>query len=150
MGVKRVTPEEAKELLESGSGWVYVDVRTVAEFEGGHVPGAKNVPVFVPDAYGRMCPNADFVLVVRNNFGLGAKIITGCQMGGRSLRAAELLTSSGFGSVIDMRGGIGGEMDALGRVTFPGWASRGLPSTVESQPEDRYASLKTNTAKPEK
>jgi arsenate reductase len=149
MGVKRVTPDEAKELLESGSGWVYVDVRTVAEFEGGHVPGAKNVPVFVPDAYGRMCPNSDFVNVIRSNFGKDSKIITGCQMGGRSLRAAEMLASSGIGPVVDMRGGVGGEMDPLGRVTFPGWATRGLPMTVESESEDRYSSLKSRASKPE-
>ncbi len=42
--IKRITPEQAKELLDSNQGYVYLDVRTVPEFEAGHVPGAKNVP----------------------------------------------------------------------------------------------------------
>ena len=42
--------------------------------------------------------------------------------------------------MVDMRGGFGGETDEIGRLTFPGWAPRGLP-TRESAPDDRYESL---------
>jgi hypothetical protein len=54
MEVKRIAPEQAKELLDSNQGYIYLGVRTVPEFEAGHVPGAKNVPVVEPDASGRM------------------------------------------------------------------------------------------------
>ena len=81
MEIKRITPEQAKELLDSSQDYIYLDVRTVPEFEAGHVPGAKNVPV--------------------------VECITGCQKGGRSIKAAELLLVAGFPHVLDMRGGFG-------------------------------------------
>lgn len=141
MEIKRITPEQAKELLDSNTGYVYLDVRTVLEFEAGHVPRAKNVPVLERDPLGRMQLNPRFVKIVEANFGKDSKLITGCHKGGRSLKSAELLLSAGFGDVLDMRGGFGGETDEMGRVTFPGWAPRGLPTTRESAPEDCYASL---------
>ena len=113
-------------------------MRTVSEFDAGHVPGAKNVLVVEPDPFGRMQLNPRFVEIVERNFGKDVKCITGCQKGGRSLKAAELLLSAGFTNVVDMRGGFGGETDEMGRLTFPGWAPRGFPTTHESAPEDRY------------
>ncbi len=68
-------------------------------------------------------------------------MITGCQKGGRSLKAAQLLIDAGFVNVLDMRGGFGGETDEMGRLVFPGWAPRGLPTTQESAPQDRYENL---------
>lgn len=141
MEIKRITPEQTKELLDSNAGYVYLDVRTVQEFDAGHVVGAKNVLVMEPDVYGRMEMNPRFVEIVEANFGKDVKCITGCQKGGRSMKAAELLLMAGFPHVQDMRGGFGGETDAMGRVTFPGWAPRGLPTTRESAPKDRYENL---------
>ncbi len=141
MEVKRITPEEAKGLLDSNAGYVYLDVRTVPEFDAGHVPGAKNVPVVEPDASGRMQLVPRFVEIVEAGFGKDVKCITGCQKGGRSKKAAELLLMAGFTHVLDMRGGYGGETDETGRLTFPGWAPRGFPTTRESLPEDRYENL---------
>jgi len=43
MEVKRISPIEAKALLDSGQGYTYVDVRTIEEFARGHVSGAKNI-----------------------------------------------------------------------------------------------------------
>lgn len=141
MEIKRITPEQAKELLDSNQGYIYLDVRTVREFEAGHVPGAKNVPVVEPDAFGRMQLNPRFVEIVEANVGKDMKCITGCQKGGRSIKAAELLLTAGFSHVLDMRGGFDGETDDMGRMTFLGWAPRGLPTTRESAPEDRYENL---------
>jgi len=138
--IKRIAPEEAKQLLDSGE-YVYLDVRSTAEFEAGHVPGAKNVPLLEPDRSGRLAPNARFLEVVEKNFGRDARLITGCQMGGRSLKAAGLLLQAGFSNVVDMRGGFGGERDAMGQITFPGWAPRGLPTTREAAPGDLYEAL---------
>ena len=61
--------------------------------------------------------------------------------GGRSIKAAELLLTAGFPNVLDMRGGFGGETDEVGRVTFPGWSLRRLPTTRDSAAEDRYEDL---------
>jgi len=141
MEIKRITPEQAKKLLDSNQDYIYLDVRTVPEFEAGHVPGAKNVPVVAPDASGHMQLNPRFVKIVEASFGKDVKCITGCQKGGRPIKAAELLLMAGFPHVLDMRGGCGGETDEMGRVTFPGWSLRSLPATRESAPEDRYENL---------
>lgn len=141
MDIKRISPEEAKELLDSNQGYVYLDVRTAPEFEAGHVPGAKNVPVVEPDAAGRMQLNPRFLEIVEKNFGKQARLVTGCMKGGRSLKAAELLLQAGFANVVDMRGGFGGETDEFGRLTYPGWAPRGLPVTREAAPADCYDAL---------
>jgi len=53
----------------------------------------------------------------------------------------ELLLTAGFPNVLDMRGGFGGETDEVGRVTFPGWSFRRLPTTRDSAAEDRYEDL---------
>ena len=141
MEIKRITPEQAKELLDSNRGHVYLDVRTTREFDAGHVPGAKNVPVLEPAPDGRMQVNPRFVPIVEANFGKDVKCITGCQKGGRSLKAAEMLLQAGFTHVVDMRGGFGGESDPFGQMTFPGWKPRGFPTTQASDPEDRYENL---------
>ena len=72
---------------------------------------------------------------------LDSNTVTGCQKGGRSIKAAELLLTAGFPNVLDMRGGLGGETDEVGRVTFPGWSLRHLPTTMDSAAEDRYEDL---------
>ena len=145
MEVKRITPDEAKALLDASQGHVYLDVRTVAEFDAGHVPGAKNVPLLDLDPMrGGRAPNPRFVEIVERNFPKDAKIICGCQRGQRSYRATEALLAADFTNVVDMRGGFGGEMDQCGCMVFPGWASRGLPTSTDSAPENRYESLKAS------
>lgn len=141
MDIKRISPEEAKSLLESGAGYIYVDVRTVNEFEAGHVPGAKNIPVVEPDHTGRMQFNPRFLEVVEANFPKDSKLIVGCQKGARSIRAAQILVEAGYAKVVDMRGGFGAETDMLGQVTFAGWQPRGFPTTTASPAEDTYPYL---------
>jgi rhodanese-related sulfurtransferase len=140
MEVRRISPEEARSRLESADGYAYLDVRTTEEFEAGHVPGAKNIPLLELGPAG-MEPNPRFVEVVKANFPPNAKLILGCQKGGRSLRAAGLLLQAGFTEVVDMRGGFTGETDASGRLTYPGWKARGFPTTTESAPGDCYDHL---------
>ena len=140
MQLQRISPEEAKELLDSGDGYIYLDVRSEPEFEAGHAPGAKNVPLLHRTPVG-MQPNRDFVAVCERALGKDAKIITACKMGPRSMRAAQILLQSGFTSVVDMRGGFSGEMDPMGRLTYPGWQPRGLPVTTEAAEDETYAGL---------
>jgi rhodanese-related sulfurtransferase len=138
MEVKRIAPEQAKALLDSGDSYTYLDVRTVEEFDAGHPKGAKNIPFLERDPLRGMTINSRFAEIVGQNFSKDAKLICGCQKGGRSFKAAETLLAAGFQNVVDMRGGYGGETDHCGCTTFAGWAERGLPTAMESTPEDRY------------
>jgi len=128
MNVKIIGAEQAKQILDSDTNVVYIDVRTEQEFQNGHVPKSINIPVVWPDPSTRqMKPNPDFVKAVSSQFGKDKKIIVGCQAGGRSQFAAELLVQDGFQDVTNMQGGFGGARDPMGRVIAAGWTQLGFP-----------------------
>ena len=141
MAIERITPEEAKEKIESGE-YLYIDVRASAEFAGGHVPGAYNLPILERGPAG-MLPNQDFLTVARANFEKDAKIIVGCLRGGRSMKAASVLIADGYTNILDMRGGFDGEMGPDGGCSFPGWQRRGLPVSTEPDDGKTYDNLKS-------
>jgi len=101
--IKRVAPEEAQRMVQEG-GYVYLDVRSVPEFDGGHPEGAYNVP-FMKMTPAGMKPNLTFIQTVAKTFGTDDKILVGCRSGGRSARAAIALVSVGFTAVVDVKGG---------------------------------------------
>jgi phage shock protein E len=128
MSAKNIDPEQAKNILDNDGGAVYIDVRTEQEFLNGHVPKSVNIPVVWPDpATRQMKPNPDFVKSVSAQFGKDKRIIVGCQAGGRSQLAANLLDQDGFQDVSNRQGGIGGARDPMGRLITPGWAQLGFP-----------------------
>lgn len=70
-----------------------VDVRTAAEFAGGHLPGAENVPLSgFAQASESWDPSVPVVLY--------------CATGNRSAEAAQMLNARGFDSVYDLAGGV--------------------------------------------
>ena len=126
MSVRHVSVTEAHDL--QGRGSIYVDVRSTREFAQGHPSGAVNVPLFEPDERtGQMMPNPDFMRVMQATFVPDTRLLIGCQMGGRSMRAAQMLASFGFADVANVRGGFGGAHDPTGRQIDAGWAESGLP-----------------------
>lgn len=135
---KRVTPQEAVELM--AAGWTYLDVRSIPEFEQGHPAGAANIPLMHAQG-GRMAPNGDFQKVVTAHFPPDTKLVVGCKSGGRSAQAVGLLTALGYQNLADVRGGFGGERDAMGRTTVAGWAEAGLPVATKAEPGKAYADL---------
>jgi rhodanese-related sulfurtransferase len=135
---KRVTPPEAAQLL--AQGWLYVDVRSIPEFEDGHPAGATNIPL-LHMTQGRMALNPEFQRVLEATFPKDAQLVIGCKSGGRSAQAAALLEAAGYKNVVDMRGGFGGERDMFGRVTCAGWAEAGLPVDKKCQPGKSYAEV---------
>ena len=140
MAVKRVSPAEARDLIDK-QGYVYVDVRSVPEFAAGHPTGAYNVPLMNMGP-GGMTPNPEFLAVMRA-FPKEAKLVVGCKAGGRSARAASLLESAGYTSVVDQRAGFEGAPDpSTGRIGEPGWRPAGLPVTTEAGPGRTYEALK--------
>lgn len=139
MSVKRVSPEEAKALMEN-EGYVYLDVRSIPEFEGGHPVGAYNIPI-AHMTRGRMRPNADFLVEVASAFPKDTKLVVGCQMGIRSLTAVQTLMQAGYEKVVDQRAGFDGVRDSFGQLQEAGWQRRGFDVALEAEPGRSYAEL---------
>jgi rhodanese-related sulfurtransferase len=142
MIVKRVSAKEAEALIEN-DGYVYVDVRSIPEFDAGHPEGAYNIPLLHATPSG-MRPNGDFMSVVASAFPKDAKLVLGCRSGNRSLRAAEALLSAGFTHVVDQRAGFDGARDAFGQVLEAGWRGEGLQVSIEAQPDRTYEALSSS------
>ena len=141
MTENNITPRQAKELLESNEGYVYLDVRTEEEFEAGHAPGAVNIPLARMNAMGEMELNPDFLAVVRANLRPDAKLIVGCRSGGRSARACEVLAGNGYPNALNLQGGFVGVPGPGGVMVEPGWAALGFPVEAGTGGERSYCSL---------
>jgi rhodanese-related sulfurtransferase len=120
MAVKRISPEEARDLMDK-EGYAYLDVRSVPEFAAGHPTGSYNVPLLDMGPAG-MTPNPDFLAVVA--------------------KAAALLEQAGFTNIVAQRNGYEGTPLPTGGVE-PGWRPKGLPTSTESAPDRTYDGLKT-------
>ena len=109
------------------------------EYEKGHPEGAHNVPLLHFDGdTGQMTLNEDFLTVMQANYATDAKLLIGCQVGGRSARAALVLMTAGYETAINVKGGYGGSRHpATGEVVDEGWVQMGLP--VESGSPDGVA-----------
>jgi rhodanese-related sulfurtransferase len=136
MTVKRVSPEEAKKLIDD-EGYVYVDVRSLPEFEAGHPTGAYNVPLMHQAPTG-MTPNPDFLGVMEKSFPKTAKLVVGCKVGGRSARAAAVLEAAGFTDVVDQKAGYEGQ-----GPLEPGWRPKGLPTSTQAPADRTYDGLRS-------
>ena len=72
-----------------------VDVRTPGEFEAGHIPGARNIPIDVFE------PNH----LMMYNFDKEKPVYLVCQSGNRSGRAAQMIAAAGR-QAINIEGGV--------------------------------------------
>jgi rhodanese-related sulfurtransferase len=85
-------PQVLETLIESNrSSFLLIDVRTPAEYRGGHIPSADNIDY-------RSLESA-VVDVDR-----GTPVVVYCRSGNRSARAARTLRDMGFQTVVDFGG----------------------------------------------
>lgn len=90
---KKITAQEAMNMMQSGQKLTIVDVRTPSEYESGHIQGAINVP------------NESIASsVVPALADLDATILVYCRSGSRSAQAAKKLLAIGYTNVIDFGG----------------------------------------------
>lgn len=83
-----VEPSEAHRLIEEEEG-VLLDVRTPREFAQGHIEGARHIPISeLPSRLGELPRDKPIVVY--------------CKSGGRSAKAAALLSEKGFDQVHDL------------------------------------------------
>lgn len=144
--IRNVTVHEAHASLSDG--YTYVDVRSIPEFAQGHPAGAVNVPLLHRDERtGQMAPNRDFIAVMQANFPPDSRLLIGCQVGGRSAQAAQILAASGFQDVANVLGGYGGARDPMtGAVRAEGWTQAELPVAVEEVPGHSYETMRARAA----
>jgi phage shock protein E len=91
-----ITPEQVAALLASDNAPVILDVRTQAEFEGGHIPGAINIPhTELPARVEELAADRDSEIVVL------------CERGGRARSARAVMAAAGFERVLDLTGHMG-------------------------------------------
>lgn len=84
---------DARKLLQEDRSVIVVDVRQAGEYRGGHLAGARHIPV------GLMASRAE-------RLDPEAKYLVYCRSGGRSSRAASVLARRGFKHVYNLHGGI--------------------------------------------
>ena len=89
----KLTPEEAKEIMDSEEDIIILDVRTQEEYDTGHIEGA----VLLPNTEIR--DRAEDVLKDKDQ-----KILIYCRSGNRSQMAAAELISMGYTQVYDFGG----------------------------------------------
>ena len=142
--MKRVSPREAKALVDAG--YTYVDVRSQEEFRAGHPEGAVNVPLLDVGPAG-MAPNPEFLPVMEGAFAKDAKLVVGCRSGGRSLRAAEMLVAAGFSEIVDQRAVYEGAPGQFGARAEPGWAPSGLPVATGAPAGRTWADVKAKAGR---
>ncbi|HEY2732329.1 MAG TPA: rhodanese-like domain-containing protein [Polyangiales bacterium] len=138
---RTISPEAAANALREQSA-VYIDVRTVVEFELGHPEGAYNVPwSLARDLAGEL--NREFVPLIERHFRRHQRLIIGCQSGVRSAPASAALIAAGFEEVFEQRAGYGGRRDPFGRSIEPGWERSGLPTSTEAIEGRSYDALRS-------
>ena len=141
MTIRNITVHDAH--ANQSEGFTYVDVRSVPEFASGHPENAVNVPLLHRDAgTGQMSPNNDFVSVMRANYSPDARLMIGCQVGGRSVHAAHILAQAGFLDIANVLGGFGGGRDPMTGVARDGWQPAGLPVAIERTPGQSYEAVR--------
>jgi rhodanese-related sulfurtransferase len=90
--VKNIDAAELQRLQQSGPV-VLIDVRTDSEVAHGMIHGARHVPLhLLPHRVSELDPAATTVIY--------------CQSGGRSAQACAWLAGHGFGSLMNLQGGI--------------------------------------------
>lgn len=100
---KSISPNEAKQLIDSRKGLLLLDVRTPQELkQNGAIPGSRLVPLWA---------------IFKNQLTLpkDKPIILVCAVGGRSYAAGRMLKKYGYKEIYNLSGGI------------TAWKKAGLP-----------------------
>jgi len=112
-GGQAIGPTEAVRLMNQGA--LMLDVRSQAEFDGGHIIDARHVP---QDQVATQA--ADSLKRFKDKV-----VITCCESGMRSQASARVLQAQGFTKVVNLRGGL------------QAWRTENLPLVKEGQGKSR-------------
>lgn len=91
--VSTISPDQLKKRLEAGEKLTIIDVREPEEWNQGHIPEAKLIPLGqIASRSSELDPNQEIILV--------------CRSGNRSGQAQRILTGKGFKKTVNMVGGM--------------------------------------------
>ena len=90
---RQITMDEAVAMMEEEKNYIILDVRTAAEFNEKHIPGAINIPneTIGTDAIPEL-PDKDQLILVY------------CRSGNRSKQASDKLVKLGYTNVVEFGG----------------------------------------------
>ena len=88
-----ITAQEAKEIMDTQTGYVILDTRTQEEYDEGHIPGAVVI------SHDEILQKAESVLTDKDQL-----ILVYCRSGRRSKLAAEDLVKLGYTNVKEFGG----------------------------------------------
>ena len=90
---RNITAEDARKIMDSEEGYVILDVRTQAEYDEGHIPGAVLIPnTEIEDRAEEELPDKD------------QRILVYCRSGNRSKKAAQALAALGYTNIREFGG----------------------------------------------
>ncbi|SDY61570.1 rhodanese-like domain-containing protein [Thermoactinomyces sp. DSM 45892] len=96
MGYQHIEASEvSNRYQEEKDHYVWVDVRTIEEYEEGHIPDSLHIPL--DELEQRQAELADFK---------GRNILLICRSGVRSVYAAEVLADHGYTHLYNLKGGM--------------------------------------------
>ena len=101
---EQISQEEAKHIMDTESDFIILDVRTVEEFEEGHIENA----ILIPDY--EIATKAEEVLLDKTQL-----ILVYCRSGNRSKSASQTLADLGYTKVKEFGGIIDWEYEIVGR-----------------------------------
>lgn len=98
LSYEQISGEEAKQIIDSQSGYVIIDARIQAEYDSGHIKNAIMIPEYeISEKAATMLPDKEQLILVY------------CRSGHRSKIAAQALVDLGytnvkeFGGIIDWK-----------------------------------------------
>lgn len=92
-GYMQISQEEAKNIMDTESGYIIIDARTQEEFDAGHIEGAILMPEYeVADRAEKELPDKNQLILVY------------CRSGRRSKIAAQALADLGYTNVKEFGG----------------------------------------------
>ena len=101
IGIKYVSMNEIVQIMNENKGYIILDVRTIEEYNEGHIPNAICIPnETINEDITKRLPNKEQLILIY------------CRSGNRSKQAAQKLNRLGytnlveFGGIIDWKGEI--------------------------------------------
>jgi len=92
-GYKQISQKQAKEIMDTRSDFIILDVRTEKEFASGHIEGA----ILIPDYEIRLRAEKDLPDKEKT-------ILVYCRSGRRSKLAAQALADMGYTHILEFGG----------------------------------------------